>query len=160
MSPVSISSRALCFFVLLLSSFFIRPFSQSTAEDTWIGLPGCSKLDRRKRPLSKSRQSIPRAGRHQGTSLPAQVVYSWLKIACAVATLTGAGGMNETKILTQARVVPVGSKNLSRLSHTLGGSRTESLTSLCPLFLYLHVLGFFDLLLLSLFIRPVSHSTA
>ena len=43
----------------------------------------------------------------------------------------------------EARVVPVGSKNLSRLSHTLGGSWTESLTSLCPLFPYLHVLPFF-----------------
>ena len=43
--------------------------------------------------------------------------------------------------------MPVGSKNLSRLSHTLGGSRTESLTSLCPLFPYPHVLGFLLLFL-------------
>ena len=33
--------------------------------------------------------------------------------------------MNEAKIVIEARVVPVGSKNLSRLSHTLGGSRTS-----------------------------------
>ena len=56
--------------------------------------------------------------------------------------------MNETRILTEARVVPVGSKNLSRLSHTLGGSWAESLSSLCPLFPYLHVLPFFLIFLL------------
>ena len=33
--------------------------------------------------------------------------------------------MNEAKIVIEAWVVPVGSKNLSRLSHTLGGSRTS-----------------------------------
>ena len=33
--------------------------------------------------------------------------------------------MSETKITIDARVVPVGSKNLSRLSHTLGGPRTS-----------------------------------
>ena len=33
--------------------------------------------------------------------------------------------MNEAKIVIEAWVVPVGSKNLSRVSHTLGGSRTS-----------------------------------
>ena len=33
--------------------------------------------------------------------------------------------MTEAKIVIAARVVPVGSKNLSRVSHTLGGSQTS-----------------------------------
>ena len=38
------------------------------------------------------REQIPAPGepeRHQGNSFPAQVVYSWLEIACAFATLIG-----------------------------------------------------------------------
>ena len=64
--------------------------------------------------------------------------------------------MDATEVIIGTRVVPVGSKNLSRLSHTRGGSRTESLTSLCPLFPYLHVLRFFCFSVFSFCIRLFS----